>query len=162
MLHKAWEQGINAPLTSSMGRIFDAVASFSDIIHLSSFEGESGLLMEQYVDETITKCFPFEIDKGIINLQPMVRSIIEMDDKTEIVSTFFNTLIEIVFDIATKHTQLPLLFSGGVFQNKVLVEKISKRCKAENRTYYFQHDTPINDGGVALGQAWYALHHVSK
>lgn len=158
MLYKALKQGINAPLTSSMGRIFDAVASLSDIIHLSSFEGESGLLMEQYIDETITKFFSFEIENGIINLQPMIRSIIKMNDKTEIVSTFFNTIVEIVFHIANKHTHLPLLFSGGVFQNRVLVEKISKRCKAENRTYYFQHDTPINDGGVALGQAWYALH----
>ncbi len=46
-------------LCSSMGRLFDAVASFADIVHVSSFEGESGLLMEQYVDEKITESFPF-------------------------------------------------------------------------------------------------------
>ena len=162
LLHRAWEQGINAPLSSSMGRLFDAVASFADIVQVSSFEGESGLLMEQYVDEKIIKSFPYEIDNGIINLQPMVESMIEMKDKKEIVSTFFNTVIEIIFHIAKKHTELPLLFSGGVFQNKVLVEKISKRCRAENRTCYFQNETAINDGGIALGQAWYALHHLSK
>jgi len=92
----------------------------------------------------------------------MVNSIIEMNDKKEIVSTFFNTLIEMIFHIAQEHTELPLLFSGGVFQNKVLVEKICKRFKAENRSYYFQNNTAINDGGIALGQAWYALHHLSK
>lgn len=162
VLHRAWEQGINAPLSSSMGRLFDAVASFADIIQISSFEGESGLLMEQYVDEKITESFPYEIDNGIINLQPMIESMMEMKDKKEIVSTFFNTLIEIIFHIAKKHTELPMLFSGGVFQNKVLVEKISRRCKAENRTCYFQNETAINDGGIALGQAWYALHHLSK
>jgi hydrogenase maturation protein HypF len=162
ILHRAWEQGINAPYCSSIGRLFDAVASFADIVQVSSFEGESGLLMEQYIDEKITKSFPFEINNGIINLQPMVRSMIEMNDKKEIISTFFNTLIEMIFHIAEKHTELALLFSGGVFQNKVLVEKISKRCKAENRSYYFQNETAINDGGIALGQAWYALHHLSK
>jgi len=55
-----------------------------------------------------------------------------------------------------------MLFAGGVFQNKVLVEKISKRCKEENRTCYFQNETAINDGGIALGQAWYALHNLPR
>lgn len=162
ILHRAWEKGINAPFSSSVGRLFDAVASFADIVHVSSFEGESGLLMEQYVDEKITGIFPFEMDNGIINLQSMVESIIDMKDKKEIVTTFLNTVIELIFHIAKNHTELPMLFSGGVFQNKVLVEKISKRCKAENRTCYFQNETAINDGGIALGQAWYALHKLSK
>ena len=161
MLHRAWEKGMNAPLCSSMGRLFDAVASFADIVQVSSFEGESGLLMEQYVDENITDIFHFEIKCGMINLQPMIESMVQMEDKQRMVSTFFNTITEIVFHIAQKHPTLPLLFSGGVFQNKVLVEKISRRCKQENRISYFQNETAINDGGIALGQAWYALHDLS-
>jgi len=161
LFHKAWEKGINAPLCSSMGRLFDAVASFADIVHLSTFEGESGLVMEQYVNESITDIFHFEIDNGMINLQTMVKSMVHMEDKQHIVSTFFNTLIEIIFQIAQKHPTLPLIFSGGVFQNKVLVEKISRRCNKENRAFYFQNETAINDGGIALGQTWYALHEFS-
>jgi len=160
ILYKAWERGINAPYSSSMGRLFDAVASFSDILHVSSFEGESGLMMEQYVDEGITESFPFEIDNGMITLQPMVEAMIKMEDKKEIVSTFFNTVTEMIFQVAVKYPSLPLLFSGGVFQNRVLVEKISRRCTDEKRSYYFQHETAINDGGVSLGQAWYALYHL--
>ena len=159
MLHHAWKQEMNAPLCSSMGRLFDAVASLADILHVSSFEGESGLLMEQYVDERITAVFPFEIKDGIIDIQPMIGTIIHMKDKKEIISTFFNTLIEIIFRIASDQLSLPLLFTGGVFQNSVLVEKISIRCKRENVDYYIQNETPVNDGGIALGQAWYALHH---
>lgn len=158
MLHHAWERGVNSPLCSSMGRLFDAVASFADIVHVSSFEGESGLLMEQHVDNNITKIFPFDINDGIINLHPMIESMIQMKDKKEIISIFFNTLVEMIFHIATEYPGLPLLFSGGVFQNKVLVEKISRRCKSENISYYFQNEISINDGGIALGQAWYALH----
>jgi len=160
-LHRAWKQGINAPLTSSMGRLFDAVASFADIVHRSSFEGESGLKMEQYVDETITNTFPFEIDTNRINLEPMIKTIVKIKDKKEIVSTFFNTVVEMIFQISAQYPGLPLLFSGGVFQNKILVEKINRRCKEEHRSCYFQNDTAINDGGIALGQAWYALHHLS-
>ncbi len=158
MLHKAWVQEINAPLTSSMGRLFDAVASFADIVHLSSFEGESGLIMEQYVDETIIEYFPFEIDNGVITLESIIRAMVEMEDKRVMVSMFFNTMIEMIFQIAQKYPELSLLFSGGVFQNRVLVEKISRRCKEEKRKYYFQNETAINDGGISLGQAWYALH----
>jgi hydrogenase maturation protein HypF len=66
LLHGAWKQGINAPLTSSMGRLFDAVASLANIVHLSSFEGESGLIMEGYVDENITESFPLVIDEKVI------------------------------------------------------------------------------------------------
>jgi hydrogenase maturation protein HypF len=58
-----------------------------------------------------------------------------------------------IFQIAKKYPELVLLFSGGVFQNRVLVEKIIRRCKEEDRTCYFQNETAINDGGVALGQA---------
>ena len=161
MLHRAWIKGMNAPLCSSMGRLFDAVASFADIVQVSSFEGESGLLMEQYANASLSDIFHYEIECGIINLQPMVKAIVQMKDKQIMVSTFFNTVIEIIFQIAQKHPALPLLFSGGVFQNKVLVEKISTRCKKENRLCYFQNDTAINDGGIALGQAWYALHNFS-
>jgi hydrogenase maturation protein HypF len=92
----------------------------------------------------------------------MIQAMVKMKDKQHIVSTFFNTLIEIIFQIAQKHPSLPLLFSGGVFQNKVLVEKITKRCKEEDRTSYFQHETAINDGGIALGQVWYALHYLAR
>ncbi len=162
MLHKAWEKGINAPLCSSMGRLFDAVASFADIVHLSSFEGESGLFMEKYVDEEITDIFEFEIENGTVNLESMVKSMVQMEDKHVMVSTFFNTITEIIFKIAQKHPSLPLLFSGGVFQNRVLVEKISRRGKKEKRSVYFQNETAINDGGIVLGQALYALHYLSS
>ena len=157
-LHKVWQQGINAPLSSSMGRLFDAVASLTDIVQLSSFEGESGLIMEQYVDETITESFPIEVKNGVIKLEKMITTMVTLDDKRIIVSMFFNTVIEIIFQIAQKYPALPLLFSGGVFQNKVLVEKIIKRCKKEDHKYYFQKETAINDGGISLGQAWYGYH----
>jgi len=159
MLHHAWKEGINAPLCSSIGRLFDAVASIADIIHVSSFEGESGLLMEQYVDEKIIRVLPFEISNGILELQPMIKAMMQMEQKKEIISTFFNTLVEIIFHISSDHPELPLLFSGGVFQNRVLVQMIRKRCRKENTACYLNSETPVNDGGIALGQAWYGLHH---
>jgi hydrogenase maturation protein HypF len=160
LLHKAWEKGLNAPYSSSMGRLFDAVASLSDIVHISSFEGESGLKMEAHVDASITQGFEFIITDGLIDFEPMVREIITMRDRVKMVSMFFNTLVKIIEDIAFRHTELPLVFSGGVFQNKVLVEKIEKRFKELGRNVCFQNETVINDGGISLGQAWFALHNL--
>lgn len=160
LLHKAWKKGLNAPYSSSMGRLFDAIASLSDLVQISSFEGESGLKMEAYVDASITQAFDFAIKDGIIDLKPMVREIIAMRDRVTIISMFFNTLINIIEDIASRHPELPLLFSGGVFQNRVLVEKIEKRFKKMGCSVYFQNETAINDGGISLGQAWFALHNL--
>lgn len=159
-LHLAWEKGVNAPLTSSMGRLFDAVASLADIVHHLNFEGESGLMMESFVDESIEESFPFTIHEGEIDTAPMIRAMVALEDKVVIVSMFFNTLIEVIAEIAKRYPELPLLFSGGVFQNRVLVEKVQKQCRRNGRVLYFQHDTPINDGGIALGQVWYGINQL--
>ena len=158
LLHRGWEKGLNAPFASSMGRLFDTVASLADIVQVSNYEGESGLKMEQYVDPEITQYFGYSIEDGLIDLEPMLLEITKMTGKVEIVSMFFNTLAEIVCDIAARYPELPLVFSGGVFQNRVLLERIIRRCAAMGRTVYFQNETAVNDGGIALGQAWFALH----
>jgi hydrogenase maturation protein HypF len=160
LLHKVWEKGLNSPYCSSMGRVFDAVASLANISHISSFEGESGLRMEGHVDETITQSFTFSIDKGVIDLEPMIQEIIKINDTVKIVSMFFNTLVDIIVEVAFLHPELPLVFSGGVFQNKVLFQKIENRFKEMDARIYCQNKTSINDGGVSLGQAWFALHNL--
>ncbi len=159
LLHKVWEKGLNAPYSSSMGRLFDAIASLSDIVQVSSFEGECGLKMEGHVDTSNTEAFDFTIKDGLIDCEPMVREIITMRDSVTIVSMFFNTLVKIIEEIASSHPELPVLFSGGVFQNKVLVWKIEKRFEEIGRSVYFQNETAVNDGGISLGQAWFALHN---
>lgn len=158
LLHAAWQKGINSPYSSSMGRLFDAVASLAGIVQISSFEGESGLKMEAYVNENITQSFSFSLRAGQIDTAPMLREILGLRDAEEIVSMFFNTLVEIIAELSEKYPELPLLFSGGVFQNKTLVRMIMKRCARMKRLCYFQHETPPNDGSISLGQAWFALH----
>jgi len=160
LLYKAWRKGLNSPYCSSMGRLFDAVASLSNINHISSFEGESGLKMQSHVDETISQSFTFTINDGVIELEPMIHEIIKMNDSVKTVSMFFNTLVEIIVEISSLHPDLPLIFSGGVFQNKTLLHKIEKRFKEMSCRIYYQNETSINDGGVSLGQAWFALHNL--
>ena len=54
---------------------------------------------------------------------------------------------------------MEVILSGGVFQNKTLLELIIKELRRENIKYYYQQNTPINDGGIALGQLYYALKY---
>jgi len=158
MLYKAWERGINSPKTSSMGRLFDAVSSLCGISQMSGFEGESGMLIEAAATLTDAKPYPFAIEDGEIKWQNIVREIVENPDKEIVASRFLATLVEVIFTIASKYQDKPLLFAGGVFQNRTVVEKILTRCKDEGKRFYFPSRVSPNDGAVALGQVWYGIN----
>jgi len=156
MLHQSYVKDLNAPKSSSVGRLFDAVASFSDIAQTISYEGESGLLCESYYYKTIKDSFPYTITEGIIEIKIVEYMLNSKSDKKELNSMFINTLVKIVLEIAKKE-KLEVILSGGVFQNKTLLELITKELKKEKLGYYHQQQTAINDGGIALGQAYYVL-----
>ena len=65
MFHTMWQKALNTPLTSSVGRLFDAIASFADILHTQSYEGETGLQIEENYDKTIIQSYAYEIIEGI-------------------------------------------------------------------------------------------------
>lgn len=159
LLYQSYQNKINAPSTSSVGRMFDGVASLLGIVHFLSFEGESGLKMEPYYNEKINDYYSYSIDSGLINYDKMISGLIQEENRERGVSMFFNTLIEIIVSMA--HSQkLPLVLSGGVFQNKVLVTLIFKRLEAEGIKYYFPQNIPPNDGSIALGQIAYGIRHL--
>jgi hydrogenase maturation protein HypF len=146
-LYLSWQKGLNAPLSSSCGRIFDAVASLTDVCQVMHFEGESGMLMEELYDLKVEGCYPFLWDKGIIDFLPMIEELLHESEKAVAVSKFFNTLVEIVANVAEKY-DMPVVLSGGVFQNRVLLEFVLKRVK----NAIISNEIPPNDGGIALGQ----------
>ncbi|MBU1642932.1 carbamoyltransferase HypF, partial [bacterium] len=158
-MHRMWEKGINAPLSSSAGRLFDAVASLGGIAHKLGYEGESGLLIETAAAETESGSrFRYAIENGEIDCRPMVKEVLAIASKSEIAARFIATLSDLVLEIAERYPGLPVLLSGGVFQNRLLVAEVTKKMKAYGRRYYIQQETPVNDGGIALGQLYHALH----
>lgn len=158
VLHTMYERDINAPQSSSVGRLFDAVASLADVAQTLSYEGESGLLLESEVDVNVQTYFSYNIDEGIIDWEPMLKEILLSSSKADIATKFMNTVVQMIVDIAKKYSELPVVLSGGVFQNRYLVEKLVYHFTKEQIRYYIQHETPINDGGLALGQLYYAMH----
>jgi len=149
MLHQSHTKNLNAPQSSSVGRLFDAVASFTNLLQFQSYEGEAGLICEQNYNAEITKTFEYKIADGIIDIE------YDFFDK-DLVSIFINTLAKIVVDIS-KTQKMEVILSGGVFQNKTLLELTTCRLEKENINYYFQQETAINDGGIALGQAYFEV-----
>ena len=157
MFHTMWQKGLNSPLTSSIGRLFDAVASFANILHIQSYEGETGLQIEQYYDKTITQSFTYEIIEGKIKISSMIKQMILEKDKKQICSKFINTIGQIILDISSFHGNLPIVLGGGVFQNKTLLELLINKFKEQNREFYYNKTIPLNDGGISVGQIYHLI-----
>lgn len=148
-LYNIWKKNINSPLSSSCGRLFDSVASILNIVQISSFDGESGLLLESLYNEKYTESYKFEINNGEIDFSPIFIQILEdTDKKEEVVSKFFNTLVEIIYAVS-KIYNLPVALGGGVFQNRVLIRLIMKKIPA----VLIAKEFLSNDGAISYGQS---------
>jgi hydrogenase maturation protein HypF len=151
-LFKAWERGINSPLCSSVGRIFDGVASLLNIVQELGYQGQAGMMMEDMYDKMVKEYYPYEVKDGKIFWQGFIVAMIEDKSRVELrVTRFINTLAQIVIEIA-KEFGKPIGLSGGVFQNKVLTEKIIELGGEQGITVLTHKNVPANDGGLFLGQ----------
>jgi len=147
----AWEKSLNAPLSSSVGRLFDAVASLLGVCQMMSFEGESGMLLEELYNPEVTGSYKFPYEEGVIDILPIVKGIMGEKDVSAAVSKFFHTLLEMIAVVYEEYDDLPLVLSGGVFQNRVLLKLVLEKFPDA----YIPNLFPPNDGGIALGQAVY-------
>ncbi len=147
-LYIAWKKELNSPLSSSAGRLFDCVSSLLNVIQVCSYEGESGLLLESLYDVNVKNYYEFDIENGIIDFSKIVTQILNEKENKIAVSKFFNTLVEIIYGM-WKIYNLPIVLSGGVFQNRVLLRLIMKRIPHA----ILAKDFVSNDSAIAYGQA---------
>ena len=160
------EKGINSPLTSSAGRLFDAVSSLLNIQQINHFEGQAAMNLEYAAwnagDESGVYEFkanaveqdgrtPWMLDWGPMLLQILAEIEHETDVST-IAARFHNTLAEMIVAIAQLAGEERIVLSGGTFQNKYLTEKTIQRLRKENFYPYWHQRVPPNDGGISLGQ----------
>jgi len=131
--------------TSSVGRLFDMVASIVGVLHEQTYEGEAGLRTEALVGTlTREKRFEFTIQEGVIDIAFDFFA-------SDFVERFYATLCSIVITLA-KQEEKKVLFSGGVWQNKTLLEFVISELQKENIPYTFNTIVPINDSGISVGQ----------
>lgn len=163
VLTQALAKGINSPLCSSVGRLFDGVSALLGCCSVSQFEGQAALALEALADqaentfERYKLVFFKENDIWIIDWRPMLNAIIE--DKAngipvaEISWAFHYALAQGIVDLAQKACEEKVLLTGGVMQNKLLAETAIALLRQAGFKPYWHHDIPPNDGGLAVGQA---------
>jgi len=168
IIRQMLEKKINTSLTSSVGRLFDAVAAITGVREKVSFEGQAAMEMEFLVDAQTKEAYPFscthfdstvpDSSPGIVDWAPMISRILA-DHATGISSSFIstkfhNTMVEIIVDVACRVGVERLVLTGGCFQNKYLLERSIQQLEAAGFRTYWHQRVPPNDGGIALGQAY--------
>jgi hydrogenase maturation protein HypF len=127
---------VNTVKTSSMGRLFDAVSSLLGIRHYSRYEGESATLLENAAYRALSGQRAIEADELALKFHISVASAILKQCKAARAQTGTSTVA----------------LSGGVFQNRLLMEESLRLLRAEGFDVYYNIAVPPNDGGIALGQ----------
>lgn len=160
------QSGMNAPFTSSIGRLFDAVASLIGLRHTVNYEAQAAIELEALVAEQEFGVYHFDHHGDIIDFTPAIRAIIS-DLRSQvapgtIAARFHNTLTLLIHEtcrqIRSESGISQVVLSGGVWQNKTLLGRTYNTLKNDEFEVFNHHLVPANDGGLALGQAAVALH----
>jgi len=163
-LKKALERGINSPLTSSMGRLFDGISAILGLRYRVSYQAQGAILLEELASKSSTReSYPVKLTEDRVDWREMVAAVLEELDrgvpKEEIARKFHNWVVESSVKVCTTLKEergvSTVALSGGVFQNRLLTESLAERLKEEGFRVVTHQIVPPNDGGLSLGQAVY-------
>lgn len=155
------ERGVNAPLTSSAGRLFDALAAIAGVAQRSRFEGQAAMSLEAAIGGRHgADAYPLPLRDGEIleiDWRPLVEAAVDDVSRGRPAATialrFHNALAEAIVAVARRVGCARVVLSGGVFQNGYLSERARTLLEQERFEAYTHRRVPPNDGGIALGQA---------
>jgi hydrogenase maturation protein HypF len=156
------QRELQAPRTSSAGRLFDAVAALLGLRYVSAFEGQAAMELEFAMANTPTgERYDVALLDGpetpiVIDWGPMVHGILaDMQaglPVSKISGKFHNTLAEAIVSLAHRVGEERVVLTGGCFQNRYLMERSVHRLRGEGFRPYWHQRVPPHDGGIALGQ----------
>jgi hydrogenase maturation protein HypF len=157
-------KGFNAPLTSSLGRLFDGVAAIAGIRRRVNFEGQAAMELEMMAADRNDELYDNQwvSDDGYkILVAPIIRAVIRDVQRgvpvARISAAFHNTLIRIFVDICTDIRQERelnrVVLSGGCFQNAILLSGMIQELQRQRFEVFAHEKVPTNDGGISIGQA---------
>ena len=161
LLAQALARRINAPVTSSAGRLFDAVAALLGLRLTTRFEGQAAMEMEWAIADLKTDAsYPFRIEPKesilVLDWQPLIEALLADlaggVPCSAMAARFHNTLVEAIVALAERIGEPRVALSGGCFQNRYLTERAVRRLTAAGFSPYWHQRVPPNDGGIALGQ----------
>ncbi len=169
------EKKVNTVETSSLGRVFDAVAALLGLGNYNHFDAQLPMALEAIIETGIEEHYDFQLVEEAgepfrLNLCKMIEQLIEDIEKgttSNVVSAkFHNCLAAALLAMAEKARQSSKLnvvaLSGGVFCNRYLANRLAKLLKKNDFCVLFNRDVPSNDGGIALGQAAIAAKMINN
>ncbi|MFH1594660.1 MAG: hypothetical protein ABID09_08195 [Candidatus Omnitrophota bacterium] len=171
MLISMMEKGINSPLTSSVGRIFDAAASLTGVCREAAYEAEGPIKLEKLCDYKIKESYNFTISKNkgtfTIDVRPiffeLIKDLKKRTKRSVIATKFHNSMVMAVFKMVKKITEetgiKDVLLSGGVFQNSFLRRRLMEKLSKAGFKVFINEKTPVNDHNIALGQYYIAKNY---
>jgi len=167
------QKQVNTVNTSSLGRVFDAVAAMAGLGGYNNFEAQLPMALEASTTQGLDECYDFEIieDEGqLLDLRPMIRQIVtdirQQTPVENISAKFHNGLAAGLLALAKKARKTTGLdkvaLSGGVFCNRYLANRLIRLLKQDDFDVLFNRFVPSNDGGISLGQAAIAAKKISQ
>ena len=174
IIKKMIDKGLNSPLTSSSGRLFDAVSALVGVRQEVYYEGQAAIELEMAADKDEEGFYSYDLEElgngSQVMLEPIIRGIVtDIGDNVSvptIAGKFHNTMAKIILNICLRVRKASgiekVALSGGVFQNTLLLNKTFTLLDGSGFKVYTQHRVPPNDGGIALGQAVIANELIKK
>lgn len=164
ILQRQIDGKINVVETSSMGRLFDAVASIAGVRQKATYEAQAAIEFEAICDPRVDAAYTFDIVEGEtlgIDYRSLVAELVAdvaaHVEKSVVSAKFHNGVARIVFELSKRLRRSSginkVALSGGCFQNVTLLEKTRRLLRSENFEILTHSKVPANDGGLALGQA---------
>jgi hydrogenase maturation protein HypF len=153
------ERNINTPLTSSAGRLFDAVAAILGLCTESTFHAEAPMRLENIINPLEKGAYAFN-SGSIIDPEPVIQEILADIDKGEspgtISTRFHRAIARAILDSAHRTREITgletVILSGGTFQNRFLLTLSEAMLRKAKFQVFTPEQFPANDGGIALGQ----------
>jgi hydrogenase maturation protein HypF len=169
VLFRMMEQKINSPLTSSCGRLFDAVAALAGIRRTVNYEAQAAIELEMAIGDSCDEgAYPFDLvvegQGWIIDTRSLFEALLcDIADGLpvgDISRRFHNGLVEVLAEVTSRLRERSALervcLSGGTFQNVYLFERLCTRLRKSGFQVFVHGEVPAGDGGLSLGQAMVA------
>jgi hydrogenase maturation protein HypF len=152
------QTGVNCPLSSGAGRLFDAVSALIGLCSVSTFDSEAPMRLESAIETGSDLYYPFTLGTSVVFAETFKAILADMTvtEISVISSKFHNTVAKVILEVSEKirnDTSVDkVVLSGGVFQNKYLLEKTTHELTQNRFKVFTNHQVPANDGGISLGQ----------
>ena len=160
LLSQMVHAGINSPVTSSAGRLFDAAAAIAGVCATTTFEGQAAMALEAAVDPDVEGAYEMSLveedGRVLVDWEPMVLAMLadarSGQPASAMATRFHAGLIDAIVSVAVRIGHPTVALSGGCFQNRVLTEGAAAALSREGFEVLQHRRVPPNDGGISLGQ----------